>query len=169
MGIHSCSWTSFQTMKLGFIFSPTRNGSLCLPMNLQNYLLYVQWQARKAMCVLAISHSCIPSHFQQFHNALSISETCLFDTNIWIIFSDIFKFLSRSSHFSTWHDEEHATFTKTRMWADDQRDGRPAIDGAVCESSVIPFRVPCHNVWLTPAAGVPCSTASSIGECKTWM
>ena len=38
------------------------------------------------------------------------------------------------------------------MWADAQRDGRPAeyIGGALCESSVIPFLVPRRNVWLTP-------------------
>jgi len=33
-------------------------------------------------------------------------DMCLFDINIWIILSDIFKFLSRSSH------AEHATLTK---------------------------------------------------------
>ena len=31
----------------------------------------------------------------------------------------------------------------------------PNIGGALCESSVIPFLVPCRKVWLTPAAGVP--------------
>jgi len=35
----------------------------------------------------------------------------------------------------------------------------PNIGGAVCESSVIPFLVPRHRVWLTPAAGVACSNA----------
>jgi len=33
----------------------------------------------------------------------------------------------------------------------------PNIGGALCESSVIPFLVPRGKVWLTPAAGVPCS------------
>jgi len=28
------------------------------------------------------------------------------------------------------------------------------IGGAVCESSVIPFLVPRHKLWLTPAARV---------------
>jgi len=32
------------------------------------------------------------------------------------------------------------------------------IGGALCESSVIPFLVPRRKVWLTPAAGVPCSS-----------
>jgi len=41
------------------------------------------------------------------------NRLCLFDINIWITFSDIFKFLSRSSHFSTRYDVEHATLTKT--------------------------------------------------------
>jgi len=41
------------------------------------------------------------------------------------------------------------------------------IGGAVCESSVIPFLVPRHKVWLTAAAGVPCSNAANIGERKT--
>ena len=42
------------------------------------------------------------------------------------------------------------------------------IGGALCESSVIPFLVPRRKVWLTPAAGVPCSDALNIGERKTW-
>jgi len=45
--------------------------------------------------------------------------------------------------------------TLTRMWADAQRDGRPAeYIGTLCESSVIPFLVQRHKVWLTPTAGV---------------
>jgi len=35
------------------------------------------------------------------------------------------------------------------------------IGGALCESSVIPFLVPRRKVWLTPAAGVPCSNAAN--------
>jgi len=42
------------------------------------------------------------------------------------------------------------------------------IGGALCESSVIPFLVPCREVWLTPAAGVPCSNVANIEERKTW-
>jgi len=53
------------------------------------------------------------------------------------------------------------------MWADAQRDGRPAICGAVCESSLIPFLVPCRKLWLTFSARVPCSN-SAIVERKTW-
>ena len=47
----------------------------------------------------------------------------------------------------------------TRMCADAQRDVRPAKIGgdALCESFVIPFLVPHRKVWLTPAAGVPCT------------
>jgi len=47
---------------------------------------------------------------------------------------------------------------------------QPNIDGALCESSVIPFLVglPRHIVWLTAAARVPCSNAVNIGERKTW-
>jgi len=44
------------------------------------------------------------------------------------------------------------------------------IGGALCESSVIPFLVPRHKVWLTAAARVPSlpwSTAANIGERKT--
>jgi len=51
------------------------------------------------------------------------------------------------------------------MWAIAQRD----IGGALCKSSVIPFLVPHHKVYLTPAAGVPYSNAASIGERKTCM
>ena len=50
-----------------------------------------------------------------------------------------------------------------------QSDGTlPNIGGAFCESSVIPFLVPRHKVWLTPAAGVPCSNAANIAERNTW-
>jgi len=42
------------------------------------------------------------------------------------------------------------------------------IGGALCESSAIPFLVPRRKVWMTPAAGVPCSNAANIGERKTW-
>ena len=45
---------------------------------------------------------------------------------------------------------------------------QPNIGGALCERSVIPFLVPHRIVWLTPAAGVPCSNAVNIGERKTW-
>jgi len=58
------------------------------------------------------------------------------------------------------------------MWVDAQRDGRPAeyTDGALCESSVIQFIVPRRKLWLTPAAGLPCSNAANklTGERKTW-
>jgi len=45
---------------------------------------------------------------------------------------------------------------------------QPNIGGALCESSLIPFLVPRHKVWLTVSASVPCSNAANIGECKTW-
>ena len=38
----------------------------------------------------------------------------------------------------------------------------PNIDGAFCESSVIPFLVPRSKVWLTAAAVVPRSNAANI-------
>jgi len=38
----------------------------------------------------------------------------------------------------------------------------------LCESAVIPFRVPRRKVWLTTAAGMPCSNAANIEERKTW-
>jgi len=44
----------------------------------------------------------------------------------------------------------------------------PYIGGAFCKRSVIPFVVRRRKVWLTPAAGVPCSNAANIGERKTW-
>jgi len=44
---------------------------------------------------------------------------------------------------------------------------QPNIGGALRESSVIPFLVPRHKVWLTAAARVPCSNAANIGERKT--
>jgi len=39
---------------------------------------------------------------------------------------------------------------------------QPNIGGTLCETSVIPFLVPGHKVWLTPAAGVPCINAANI-------
>ena len=42
------------------------------------------------------------------------------------------------------------------------------IGGALCKSSVIPFLVPRHKVWLTAAARVLCNNAANIGERKTW-
>jgi len=52
--------------------------------------------------------------------------------------------------------------TKTRMWADAQRNGRHAeYRGAIGESLVIPSLY--HTaVWLTLAAGVPRSNAANI-------
>jgi len=35
-----------------------------------------------------------------------------------------------------------------------------------CKSSIIPFLVPCHKVWLTPTAPVPCNNAVETGELK---
>jgi len=57
----------------------------------------------------------------------------------------------------------------TRMWAVAHRDGRPA---KYRWRPLRKFRnhilVPRRKVWLTPAAGVPCSNAANIGERKIW-
>jgi len=45
---------------------------------------------------------------------------------------------------------------------------QPNIGGALCESSVIPFLVTRHKVWLTATDRVPCSNAANIGKCMTW-
>jgi len=45
---------------------------------------------------------------------------------------------------------------------------QPNIAGALCESFVIPVLVPRRQVWLAPAAEMPCSNAANIGERKTW-
>jgi len=50
------------------------------------------------------------------------------------------------------------------MWADAQRDGRPLPKF----SNSIPSSVPRCKVWLTPAAGEPCSNAANIGDVK-WI
>ena len=42
------------------------------------------------------------------------------------------------------------------------------IGGTLWKSSVIPFLVPRHKVWVTPAARVPWSNAANIGERRTW-
>jgi len=52
-------------------------------------------------------------------------------------------------------EERRKKERKTGMWADVQRDGRPAEYSDLCEISVIPFLVPRRKAWLTPAAGVP--------------
>ena len=49
----------------------------------------------------------------------------------------------------------------TRMWANAQRDGRPA------EYRWRPLLN--TTVWLTTTAQVPCSNAANIGEHKIWM
>jgi len=56
------------------------------------------------------------------------------------------------------------------MWADAQRDGRPAEHQwrPAQKYSVIPFLVPRRKAWLMPAAEVPCSNAADIEERKTW-
>jgi len=41
----------------------------------------------------------------------------------------------------------------------------PNTGGTLYKSSLIPFLVPRHKVWLMPRARVPCS---NIGERKTW-
>ena len=41
-------------------------------------------------------------------------------------------------------------------------------DGALCESSVIPFLVPHRKLWLIPTAQVPCSNDANIRDRKTW-
>jgi len=45
---------------------------------------------------------------------------------------------------------------------------RHSVAGALCKSSVIPFFVLRRKVWLMPAAGMLCSNAANIRECKTW-
>ena len=53
-------------------------------------------------------------------------------------------------------------------WMPNVMATQPNICGAIYETSVIPFLVPRHKVWLTAAARVPSSNAANIGECKTW-
>ena len=55
------------------------------------------------------------------------------------------------------------------MWADAQRDGRP---DEYTWRHLRKFRhsIPCTTLQspADAAAGVPCSNAANIGECKTW-
>ena len=57
------------------------------------------------------------------------------------------------------------------MWADAKRDGRPAEyrwRPLQKFRNSIPCRlVPRRKVWLTPAAGVPCSNAANIGDIQS--
>jgi len=56
------------------------------------------------------------------------------------------------------------------MWADTQRNGRPAEyrwRPDLCEISVIPFLVPRRKVWLTPSVGVPCNGAVTVPIYRT--
>jgi len=45
---------------------------------------------------------------------------------------------------------------------------QPNIGGAVCESSVIPFLVPLHKVWLRPLLECHAVTLPISEERKTW-
>jgi len=51
---------------------------------------------------------------------------------------------------------------RTRVWANAQRDGRPA------EYKWRPLAAQCCKVWLTPTPRVPYSNVASIRERKTW-
>jgi len=53
-------------------------------------------------------------------------------------------------------------------WPPSKYKWRPLLKMTRIESSVIPFLVPRHKVWLTYSARVPCSNAANIGERKTW-
>ena len=43
---------------------------------------------------------------------------------------------------------------------------QPNVGGPLCKSCVFPFLVPCRKVWMTPAAGVLCSNAASVGNAR---
>ena len=45
---------------------------------------------------------------------------------------------------------------------------QPSIGGVLCESSVIPFLIPCRKVWLTPTAPVLCSNTANVEKHKIW-
>jgi len=74
------------------------------------------------------------------------------------------KFIHHIS-IKTKHDTKHNYILKkqqkTRVWANAQRDGRPA--------EYVAPSVQCRKVWLTPTTRVLCSNPANIGECKTWM
>jgi len=73
-----------------------------------------------------------------------------------------FSFIINEAHLNN-------DIRKTRMWADAQRDGGPAeYRWRLCVSSVIPVLVPYCKVWQMPAAGVLCSNAANIRQCKIW-
>jgi len=48
-------------------------------------------------------------------------------------------------------------YFELEMWANAQPDGRP-----------VEYNVQHRKVWLTPAAGVPCSNGVNIRERETW-
>jgi len=72
--------------------------------------------------------------------------------------------LTQWTHSAYTHKHKLRTLTEkrklTRMWANAQRDGRPA--------EYRWRRMLNAAVWLAPTARVPCSNAASIGKCKTW-
>ena len=57
----------------------------------------------------------------------------------------------------------------SRMWADAQRDGRPA-EYRWRRLRKFHNSIPCTmpQTLAEPAAGAPCSNAANIGERKTW-
>ena len=75
---------------------------------------------------------------------LAVVEMMRFcEWSLWLSYQAII-FTSRLS----WLHMEYGHYKKTRMWANDQRDGRPA-------------NAQCHKVWLVPTDWVPCSNAAS--------
>jgi len=95
---------------------------------------------------------------------------------IWSAFSNdlVAAFLTLSPscfrHITSIHCRLSHFNSQTRMWADAQRDGRPAEYRwhHLRSYILIPFLVPRHKVWLTPTGRMPCSNAVNIGERTTW-
>jgi len=54
-------------------------------------------------------------------------------------------------------------------WLPSDYRWRPLLKMIRSRSSIIPFLVPCHKVWLSPTARVRSSNAANVEECETWM
>jgi len=110
------------------------------------------------------SKSCILLYWQHY-----VSE-CLYSLmySFMVPTQPVEIFRNVSSPFVTLATQWHSWKILRRSSQGSPPAAQLNIGGAFCKSSVIPFLVPCCNVWLTPTAPVPCSNAANIGECKTW-
>ena len=104
----------------------------------------------------------VGSHYHTIYHAIfhfvQYNTNVAYNTASWMIgrhqvSKNPAQIIPKASPVMDWAHEE-LTSEKTRMWANAQRDGRPAAEYWWC------LTVQCHKVWLTPTTRVPCSNAA---------